>query len=148
MGCGRFITNSYMTVSGLPGALLSGLMCKLDFKGVVHGKVPRTTRPKAETMRPADLVNRTFSAERTNQHWVADITYLKTHAGWVYAVFVIDVFSCMIVGWQTSTHLYTELALDALNMAVLHQQHAGDDLSGLASASLKIGVCSTVVWTV
>jgi transposase len=107
------------------------LMCKLDIKGVVRGKVPRTTRPKAETIRPADLVNRTFNAERTNQHWVADITYLKAHAGWVYAVFVIDVFSCMIVGWQTSTHLYTELALDALNMAVLHQQHTGDDLSGL-----------------
>lgn len=62
-----------------------------------------------------DLVQREFTATAPNQLWVADITYVPTRSGWVYVAFVLDVFSRMIVGWQTSTRLYTDLALDALN---------------------------------
>ena len=65
---------------------------------------------------PADLVERHFSAFRPNELWVADITYVRTFSGWVYVAFVTDVFSRRIVGWQTSTGLYTDLALDALKM--------------------------------
>lgn len=53
-----------------------------------------------------------------NRLWVADITYVKTHGGWVYVAFVIDVFSRMVVGWQASTSLRSDLAIDALEMAV------------------------------
>ena len=97
----------------------------------VNSNTLRAWVQQAEKMRPADLANHTFSAGRPNQHGVADITYVKAQAGWVYAAFVIDVFSCMTVSWQTSKHRYTELASDALNMAVFHRQHAGDDLPGL-----------------
>lgn len=94
------------------------LMRTEGLKGAGRAKSPRTTRPKAETERPADLVDRKFAAEAPNQLWVADITYVRTYAGWVYAAFVIDVYSRMVVGWQVSKNLYTDLALDALNMAI------------------------------
>ncbi|HEX6012803.1 MAG TPA: DDE-type integrase/transposase/recombinase, partial [Geminicoccaceae bacterium] len=68
--------------------------------------------------RPADLVERRFQAERPNQLWVCDLTYLKTREGFLYLAFVKDVFSRMIVGWQTAIHLRTDLVLEALEMAV------------------------------
>ena len=69
----------------------------------------------AETERPEDLVKRKFVATGPNQLWVADLTYVRTHAGWTYVAFVLDVYSRMIVGWQVSTSLRTDLALDALD---------------------------------
>ena len=53
--------------------------------------------------RPADLVDRQFTAPAPNRLWVADLTYVKTHSGWVYVAFIIDVYSRMVVGWQAST---------------------------------------------
>ncbi|MFD7012609.1 IS3 family transposase, partial [Rhodococcus jostii] len=107
------------------------LMKEAGLKGIVRSKSPRTTRPAAETERPADLVERSFVADAPNQLWVADITYCRTFSGWVYAAFVIDVFSRMVVGWQVATSLYTDLALDALEMAIWRRTRAGADLSGL-----------------
>ena len=104
-------------------------------RGVIRAKNPRTTRPAPETGRPADLVNRQFTATAPNQLWVADITYIRTFSGWVYAAFVIDVFSRMVVGWQVATSLYTDLALDALEMAIWRRRHTGADLSGLTHHS-------------
>ena len=49
---------------------------------------------------------------------MADLTYVKTHGGWVYVAFVIDVFSRCVVGWQVVHSLRTDLALDALEMAI------------------------------
>ena len=94
-------------------------------------KTPRTTvRALGPDLRP-DLVERAFTAPAPNHLWVADITYVKTHCGWVYAAFVLDVFSRRIVGWQLSTNLYTDLALDALNMGIWTRRRAGEDLSQL-----------------
>jgi len=107
------------------------LMKSAGITGLVRAKTPRTTRPAAETDRPADLVDRQFTASAPNQLWVADITYVRTFSGWVYAAFVIDVFSRLVVGWQVATSLYTDLALDALKMAIWRREHAGDDLTGL-----------------
>ncbi|MCY0950621.1 IS3 family transposase [Streptomyces sp. H27-S2] len=67
------------------------LMRQAGLRGVIRAKSPRTTRPAPETDRPADLVERQFTATAPNQLWVADITYIKTFSGWVYAAFVIDV---------------------------------------------------------
>jgi putative transposase len=85
--------------------------------------------------RPADLVDREFAAPAPNRLWVADITYVKTHSGWVYVAFVIDVFSRMVVGWQASTSLRSDLALDALEMAIWNRRRAGIDVSGLVHHS-------------
>lgn len=111
------------------------LMKAEGLSGLVRAKAPRTTRPAAETDRPRDLVNREFTATAPNQLWVADITYVRTFSGWVYAAFVIDVFSRLVVGWQVSTSLYTDLALDALKMAIWRREHAGADLTGLTHHS-------------
>jgi putative transposase len=94
------------------------LMRGLGLEGVGRGKVPRTTTPDAGAPGPADLVERNFSASRPNQLWVADLTYVATWSGFVYVAFVIDAFSRMLVGWQASRSLRTDLALDALEMAI------------------------------
>jgi putative transposase len=72
--------------------------------------------------RPADLVERDFSATRPNQLWVADLTYVATWSGFVYVAFVVDAFSRFVVGWQASRSLGTDLALDALEMAIWRRQ--------------------------
>ena len=111
------------------------LMREIGLRGLLRDKSARTTRPAAETGRPGDLVKRDFTATRPNELWVADITYVRTAAGWVYAAFVLDVFSRLIVGWQVATSLYTDLALDALQMAIWRRQAAGADLTGLVHHS-------------
>jgi len=111
------------------------LMRQAGLRGVIRARSPRTTRPAPETDRPCDLVGRQFTATAPNQLWVADITCIKTFSGWVYAAFVIDVFSRMVVGWQVATSLYTELALDALEMAIWRRRHSGGDLAGLVHHS-------------
>jgi len=107
------------------------LCADLGIRGVVRGKFPRTTRPAPETARPADLVDRTFHADAPNQLWVADITYVRTEVGWVYVAFVLDVFSRMIVGWQTSTRMFADLAIDALAMGLWLRRRSGQDLTAL-----------------
>lgn len=62
---------------------------------------------------------------------LVDLTYIRTHAGWTYAAFVLDVFSRRVVGWQVSTSLRTDLALDALDMGLWERRRAGQDITGL-----------------
>ena len=108
------------------------LMAQIGLQGIRRDKTRRTTiADGAETERPADLVKRAFTATAPNQLWVADLTYIRTHAGWVYAAFVIDVFKRRVVGWQVSTSLRTDLALDALDMGLWQRQRAGQDVNGL-----------------
>ncbi len=111
------------------------LMREAGLRGLLRDKSPRTTRPAAETDWPRDLVKRDFTATGPNQLWVADLTYVRTSMGWVYAAFVLDVHSRMIVGWQVATSLYTDLALDALKMAIWRRQNQGADLQGLVHHS-------------
>jgi putative transposase len=111
------------------------LMRAARLRGLLRDRSPRTTRPAAETGRPRDLVKRDFTAAGPNQLSVADLTYVRTSVGWVYAAFVLDVHSRMIVGWQVSTSLYTDLALDALKMAVWRRENHGTDLQGLVHHS-------------
>ncbi len=86
--------------------------------GVRRGRHWKTTIADENAERPSDLVQRDFSAPGPNRLWVADLTYVKTHAGFVYVAFIIDVFSRFIVGWQVSTSLRSDLALDALEMGI------------------------------
>ena len=97
------------------------LMRGLGLQGVVRGRLKRTTIA-AEGPHPHDLVRRRFEANRPNQLWVADITYVGTRSGFVYAAFVVDVYSRRIVGWRVSSSLQTDLALDALEQAIYDRQ--------------------------
>jgi putative transposase len=98
------------------------LMGELGLEGVRRGKAHKTTTPDTAAARPADLVERDFSAARPNQLWVADLTYVASWSGFVYVALVIDAFSRFIVGWQAARSLRTDLALDALEMAIWRRQ--------------------------
>ncbi len=112
------------------------LMRQLGLSGARRGRgFVITTHADDRQHRPADLVERKFRAPAPNRLWVADLTYVKTHAGWVYVAFIIDVFSRMVVGWQASTSLRSSLAVDALEMAIWNRTRAGAELDGLVHHS-------------
>ena len=108
------------------------LMRDLGIEGARRGRLKRTTFPGPLAARPADLVDRDFTAPAPNLLWVADLTYVWTWSGFVYAAFIIDAFARRIVGWRVSRSLRAELALDALEMAIWAR--AGD-LDGLVHHS-------------
>jgi transposase InsO family protein len=120
------------------------LMGELHLEGVRRGKPRRTTTPDAAAPRPADLVERDFSAQRPNQLWVADLTYVATWSGFVYVALVIDAFSRFIVGWQASRSLRTDLALDALEMAIWRRRGR---LEGLVHHSDRGGQYLSIRYT-
>ncbi len=108
------------------------LMAEMGLRGVVRGPAfKRTTIVDEAAERPADLVQRSFTADRPNRLWVADLTYVATWAGFVYVAFVVDVFSRRIVGWRVSNSLRSDLALDALEQAL----HARPELNQLVHHS-------------
>jgi len=95
------------------------LMREMGLAGAVRGRAwVTTTQAQPDAPRPADLVDRQFTATRPNQLWVSDFTYVATWRGFVYVAFVIDVFARRIVGWRASNSLRTDLALDALEQAI------------------------------
>ena len=93
-------------------------MRKAELRGVMPGKVVRTTVADAKAPCPLDRGNRQFKAQRPNQLWVSDFTYVSSWQGMVYVAFVIDVFARKIVGWRVSTSMATGFVLDALNQAI------------------------------
>jgi putative transposase len=105
------------------------LMGVLGLSGASRTKRVRTTFPAMAATRPADLVERVFSAAAPDRLWVADLTYVWTRAGFCYTSFVIDAFNRRITGWRVSSSLGTDLALDALEMAIWSRGRA--DLTGL-----------------
>ena len=112
------------------------LMRTMGLSGARRGKQYKATTTSDDRLeRPPDLVDRQFKAPAPNRLWVADLTYVKTHSGWVYVAFIIDVYSRMIVGWQASTSLRSDLAIDALEMAVWNRQRAGHNLDDLTHHS-------------
>ena len=102
------------------------LMRHLGLRGVRRGKVVRTTISDAKASCPLDHVNRQFRAERPNQLWVSDFTYVSTWQGWLYVAFVIDVFARRIVGWRVSSSMRTDFVLDALEQALYARQPEQD----------------------
>jgi putative transposase len=100
------------------------LMRRLGLQGVRRGKTVRTTTPDRSVPCPLDRVNRQFEADRPNQLWVSDFTYVSTWQGWLYVAFVIDVFARRIVGWRVSRSMTTDFVLDALEQALYARQPA------------------------
>lgn len=94
------------------------LMKAQGLQGVRRGRRCITTIADDLAAKPLDLVNRQFVAEKPNQLWVADITYVATWSGFVYIAFVVDVFSRYIVGWRALKSLQTDIVLDALEQAL------------------------------
>jgi putative transposase len=103
------------------------LMRRLGLQGARRGKTVRTTVPDRSAPCPLDRVNRQFNADRPNQLWVSDFTYVSTWQGWLYVAFVIDVFARHIVGWRVSTTMTTDFVLDALEQALYARQPDPED---------------------
>ncbi|MBD3650782.1 MAG: IS3 family transposase [Alcanivorax sp.] len=101
------------------------LMRRLGLRGARRGKTVRTTVADRSAPCPLDRVNRQFTADRPNQLWVSDFTYVSTWQGWLYVAFVIDVFARCIVGWRVSRTMTTDFVLDALEQA-LYARQPGD----------------------
>ncbi len=98
------------------------LMKKAGLQGARRGKRIRTTASDTRAPCSQDRVNRQFVADRPNQLWVSDFTYVSTWQGFVYVAFVIDVFARYIVGWRVSTSMTTDFVLDALEQALYARQ--------------------------
>ena len=94
------------------------LMHDVGLRGVVRGRRQRTTVPDVTAARPADLVRRDFHPAAPNRLWVADLTYVRTWAGFAYVAFIIDAYSRFIVGWHAARSLHTDLVLTALEQAL------------------------------
>ncbi|HAM6463355.1 TPA: IS3 family transposase [Escherichia coli] len=100
------------------------LMAVMGLAGVLRGKKVRTTVSR-KTVAAGDRVNRQFVAERPDQLWVADFTYVSTWQGFVYVAFIIDVFAGYIVGWWVSSSMETTFVLDALEQALWARRPSG-----------------------
>ncbi|WP_394744118.1 IS3 family transposase [Shigella flexneri] len=100
------------------------LMAVMGLAGVLRGKKVRTTVSR-KAVAAGDRVNRQFVAERPDQLWVADFTYVSTWQGVVYVAFIIDVFAGYIVGWRVSSSMETTFVLDALEQALWARRPSG-----------------------
>jgi putative transposase len=98
------------------------LMRRQGLQGAVRGKKLRTTMPDPAVACPSDKVQRQFHAERPNQLWVSDFTYVSTWQDFVYVAFVIDVFARRIEGWRVSSTMRTDFVLDALEQALYERR--------------------------
>jgi putative transposase len=101
------------------------LMRDLGMAGVRRGKGVRTTRRAKDGPRATDLLNRDFTAAAPNARWVADFTYCRTWAGFVYVAFLVDVFAQRIVGWHAATDRRTDLVLTPLRIALWDRGRQG-----------------------
>jgi putative transposase len=119
----------------VPRCRVERLMRTAGLRGARRGRAFRTTRPDPAAARPADLVRRNFTAERPNQLWVVDFTYVPTWSGMAFTALVSDVFSRRIVGWRTAAAMRTELPLDALEMALWTRACAGAQVTGVVHHS-------------
>jgi putative transposase len=108
------------------------LMGELGIHGVRRGRRRVTTRPNPAAQRPLDLVRRNFVADRPDELWVTDLTYVPTWSGVAYVCFIVDAFSRMIVGWRVAANMRTTMVLDALEMA---RWSRGARLEGLVAHS-------------
>jgi putative transposase len=89
----------------------AGLITKFKRKYVT------TTKSNHSHSIAENILNREFQADKPNQKWVSDITYLDTSEGWLYLAVVLDLFSRKVIGWAFSSRLETSIVLDALSMA-------------------------------
>jgi transposase InsO family protein len=112
---------------GLPVAhcTIDRLMRDLGMNGVRRGKKARTTVSDPAASRAGDLLDRTFTATEPNRVWIADFTYVRTWAGFVYVAFVVDCYAQKIVAWHAATTKVTDLVLIPVRMATWQRDHDG-----------------------
>ena len=127
---GRRKMTHYLRREGLEVAFctVDRLMRDLGMNGIRRGKGVRTTVAAKDGHRAGDLLNRDFTAPAPNTRWVADFTYCRTWAGFVYVAFVVDVFAQRIVGWHAATDKRTHLVLTPLRIALWDRGRQGQPI--------------------
>ncbi len=82
-------------------------------------------RPKHKAGRPhhkhPNHLQQCFMASKPNELWVTDITYIRTHEGWLYLAIILDLFSRKVIGWSMSHRMTRQIALNAFHMAVVRR---------------------------
>jgi len=124
---GRRKMTHHLRRSGLPVAFCTTdrLMRQEGMSGVRRGKTIRTTVPAKDGRRATDLLDRDFTAAAPNTKWVADFTYCRTWAGFVYVAFIVDCFAQKIVGWHADTTKRSDLVLTPLRIALWDRHRQG-----------------------
>jgi putative transposase len=115
--------------------------------GAIRGATTRTTKADPAAARPEDLVDRKFNAQRPDELWVMDFTYVATWLGCVYVAFCIDVYSRLITGWRCSASMNTSLPLDALEMGIWQRQRTGRSIQGLVHHSIAGSQYTSIRYT-
>ena len=126
---GRVKVRAHLDRTVLPGVSYGAVdraMKALRHNGIRRARGIRTTIRSADGVRAGDLLNRQFRAEEPNRVWVTDFTYVRTWAGWVYVVFIIDVFSRRIVAWHASMSKTVDLVTIPLRMALWQRRREGN----------------------
>jgi putative transposase len=102
-------------------------VARLMKKNNIQAKIPKqykvTTKVNPQLLAAKNLLDQDFSAKRPNEKWVSDLTYIKTHEGWLYLAVVLDLFSRRIVGMSMSTEMTSALVINAFKQAVLHRHY-------------------------
>ncbi|ASG47185.1 TPA: IS3 family transposase [Citrobacter freundii] len=93
------------------------LMKRVGIKAQVGYRSPRARKGEASIVSPNRL-QRQFNPDAPNERWVTDITYIRTHEGWLYLAVVVDLFSRKIIGWSMQSRMAKDIVLNALLMAV------------------------------
>jgi transposase InsO family protein len=119
------------------GKRVERLMRQAALRGCMRGRTRGTARRGKRSAE--DLLKRDFVATQLDKVWVADITYVATHEGFLYLAFILDVYSRKIIGWAMEPHLRTELVVDALRMAVWRRKPSQPEWS-----TIPTGECSTL----
>lgn len=127
---GRRKMTSHLRRQGLSASKrrVDRLMRQEGLNGMIRGRGVRTTIPDKHADRAPDLLERDFTAGTPNRRWVADFTYVRTWAGFVYVAFVIDCYSRAIVGWHAATTKQTPLVTTALRMGLWRRDRAGHEI--------------------
>ncbi len=120
------------------------LMRQLGIRGVSRKRSKTINTVSDDSQRPVDLVDRLFTADKPNDLWVTDLTYVPTKAGTAYVCFILDVYSRSIVGWTVASHMKTEMVLDALEMAA---NDRNTSLAGLRLHSDAGSQYTSLRWT-
>lgn len=103
-------------------ARVARLMRELGLRGATRSRSTITTRPDRTSPRAPDLVKRRFRADRPNELWVSDLTYIATWSGFAYAAFIVDVYSRRVVGWRVAASMTAQMVTEALEMAIWNRR--------------------------
>lgn len=113
------------TIADASRGAVDRAMRALGLSGITRAKGIRTTIQAKDGIRAGDLLNRDFTAPRPDHTWVADFTYVRTWAGWVYVAFILDVFSQRIVAWHAQTTKHVDLVMIPLRVALWERDRQG-----------------------